>query len=52
MFFKSLSDNNSSQKSLIVNPPRRGLYDEVLKSINENIDYIERIIYISCNADI
>jgi len=33
----------------IVNPPRRGLYDPVLKALNE-CDNIKTLIYISCNV--
>ena len=49
--FTNLVTMNFTNKSLIVNPPRRGLYEEVLKSINENIDSIDEIIYISCNVE-
>ena len=33
----------------IVNPPRRGLYDPVLKTLNE-CAHISRLIYVSCNV--
>lgn len=33
----------------IVNPPRRGLYDPVLKALNECM-HIDRLIYVSCNV--
>tara|TARA_B110000261_G_C13051695_1_gene344470 strand:+ start:195 stop:1325 length:1131 start_codon:yes stop_codon:yes gene_type:complete len=35
-------------KTIIINPPRRGLYNIVLEDINKNIDLIEQLIYVSC----
>ena len=35
---------------IIVNPPRRGLYSDVLKSINQYIDSINQLVYVSCNS--
>ena len=40
----------NQNKIVVINPPRRGLYKEVLESINNNIDEISQIIYISCYA--
>lgn len=33
---------------IVLNPPRRGVYKEVIEEINKNIDRIEQIIYVSC----
>ena len=47
---KRLIISNPDRKTIIVNPPRRGLYEDVLKEINKNIKFIDQIIYISCNV--
>ena len=33
---------------IVLNPPRRGVYKEVIEAINKNIERIEQIIYVSC----
>ena len=39
------------KKTLIVNPPRRGLYNIVLECINNYMTQFKQIIYVSCNAE-
>lgn len=39
------------KKTLIVNPPRRGLYNIVLECINNYMSHFKQIIYVSCNAE-
>ena len=45
-----LNKYQSYEICIIVNPPRRGLYDPVLDSMNKYMDKISQIIYISCFA--
>lgn len=33
---------------IVINPPRRGVYEEVIEAINKNMERIEQIIYVSC----
>ena len=49
--FKDLIKSNPFNKTVIINPPRRGLYQSVLDELNNNMTYINQIIYISCNAE-
>ena len=39
------------KKTLIINPPRRGIYQDVIDTINKHIDSIEQIIYVSCSSE-
>jgi 23S rRNA (uracil1939-C5)-methyltransferase len=41
----------TKNKTVIVNPPRRGLYENVIESLNKHMGEIDQLIYISCNAD-
>ena len=41
----------NKKKTLIINPPRRGLYNIVLETINNYMSQFKQIIYISCNAE-
>jgi 23S rRNA (uracil1939-C5)-methyltransferase len=43
--------HNNKNKTLVINPPRRGLYNIVLESINNYMSQFKQIIYISCNAE-
>ena len=47
---KILLEHSNYEIYIIVNPPRRGLYSDVLKSINQYIDNIKQIVYVSCNS--
>ncbi len=48
---KILKKYDDYEVCIIVNPPRRGLYDPVLESINTNLNKINQLIYISCFAN-
>nr|QDY51881.1 tRNA -methyltransferase [Mimiviridae sp. ChoanoV1] len=48
---KGLIISNPFNKTVIINPPRRGLYDSLIDEINKNIKYIDQLIYISCNVE-
>ena len=48
---KGLIMSNPFNKTVIINPPRRGLYDSLIDEINKNIKYIDQLIYISCNVE-
>lgn len=39
------------QYSVIVNPPRRGLYSNFIKYVNTKKEYVKNIVYVSCNMD-
>jgi tRNA/tmRNA/rRNA uracil-C5-methylase (TrmA/RlmC/RlmD family) len=49
--FKDLIKSNPLNKTVIINPPRRGLYPSVLDELNNNMTYINQIIYVSCNSE-
>lgn len=49
--FKDLIKSNPLNKTVIINPPRRGLYQNVLDELNNNMTYINQIIYVSCNSE-
>lgn len=46
--FDELLQRSHFNKTIIVNPPRRGLYENVLQTLNTNMESIDEIIYISC----
>ena len=48
---KGLIMTNPFNKTIIINPPRRGIYDSIIELINKNILYIDQLIYISCNVN-
>ena len=37
--------------TIVVNPPRRGLYDNFIEYINSKRKYVSNIVYVSCNMD-
>ena len=39
------------QYSIVVNPPRRGLYKSFTDMINNRSKYIKDIVYVSCNGE-
>ena len=41
----------TQNKTVIVNPPRRGLYENVIETLNKQMGKIDQLIYISCNAE-
>tara|TARA_B110001469_G_C9635269_1_gene318393 strand:+ start:133 stop:1260 length:1128 start_codon:yes stop_codon:yes gene_type:complete len=41
----------TQNKTVILNPPRRGLYENVIESLNKQMCKIDQLIYISCNAE-
>jgi len=41
----------TQNKTIIVNPPRRGLYENVIETLNKQMGKIDQLIYISCNAE-
>jgi 23S rRNA (uracil1939-C5)-methyltransferase len=42
---------HKNNKTLVINPPRRGLYNIVLETMNNYMSQFKQIIYISCNAE-
>ena len=37
--------------TIVVNPPRRGLYENFIEYINSKKKYVSNIVYVSCNMD-
>ena len=50
VFSSSLDLHKNEKIYVVLNPPRRGVYPEVIEALNRNIDRIEQIIYVSCYA--
>ena len=42
---------DGNKYSIVVNPPRRGLYNNFIEYINSKKIYIKDIVYVSCNMD-
>ena len=43
--------SNDRQYSIVVNPPRRGLYKNFTDMINTRKEFINDIVYVSCNGE-
>ena len=43
--------SNDRQYSIVVNPPRRGLYKNFTDMINTRREFIKDIVYVSCNGE-
>ena len=46
---KYLKKGNSH--SIVINPPRRGLYEPLIHYINNHREYIRDMVYVSCNME-
>jgi 23S rRNA (uracil1939-C5)-methyltransferase len=48
---EQIMNETNKNKTVIVNPPRRGLYENVIETLNKQMGKIDQLIYISCNAE-
>jgi 23S rRNA (uracil1939-C5)-methyltransferase len=48
---EQIMNETMKNKTVIVNPPRRGLYENVIETLNKQMGKIDQLIYISCNAE-
>jgi 23S rRNA (uracil1939-C5)-methyltransferase len=48
---EQIMDETNKNKTVIVNPPRRGLYENVIETLNKQMGKIDQLIYISCNVE-
>ena len=48
---KLFNYNNNKNYNIILNPPRRGLYKELIHYINKNKHLIKHLVYVSCNIE-
>lgn len=48
---EQIINETTQNKTVIVNPPRRGLYENVIETLNKQMGKIDQLIYISCNVE-